>query len=60
VDRPWGARNWADERNPAAMPDRIELTVRSTPWLVSGNLARVSVAGVKKREFAENTRNIAQ
>ena len=60
IDRPWGVRNWADERNAAAQQDSLDLTVRSTPWLISGELSQVSVSGVKRREFAEATRTPPQ
>jgi hypothetical protein len=56
VDRPWGVRTWADQKNAPTQQDSLDITVRSTPWLISGELSRVNVSGVKKREFAEETR----
>lgn len=56
IERPWGSRSWADGRNAAARPNEIDLAVRETPWLVSGELDGVSVTGVKKRERPEALR----
>ena len=60
VDRPWGVRNWADERSAPVQMDSLNLTVRSTPWLITGELSKVTVTAVTKREFAEGTRSPAQ
>lgn len=52
----WGARSWADERSPAAVPGDLQIVVRGVPWLFSGTLDGVSVKSVKKREAPELSR----
>jgi len=56
VERPWGSRHWADERNAPGMPRDLDITVRGTPWLLMGDLAGVTLTGVKQRPFPEATR----
>ena len=58
VERPWGARQWAEDRKAPAIADRLELVVRGMPWLVSGDLRSVTVAAVKARPFAEASRPV--
>lgn len=56
VERPWGSRNWPEERNAPVLRDQLEIVVRDTPWLVSGDLSSVTVSGVKQRQFTEANR----
>jgi hypothetical protein len=56
VNRSWGARSWGDSRTVAAVPDELHLVVRGTPWLISGDLAGVTISEVKKREQPEGMR----
>jgi len=56
MERLWGSRAFADARNAPTVDDEITLVVRGTPWLVSGDLSGVSVAGVKQRPFPEAAR----
>jgi hypothetical protein len=56
MQRPWGARDWAGSRGAAIDKTHIELTVRGVPWLVTGDLDGVTVAGVKRRDFPEAQR----
>lgn len=58
-ERPWGTRNWAEERGARGRQDAIDLAVRGTPWLVSGDLSSVAVESVKRRPFAERDRATA-
>jgi hypothetical protein len=53
VSRAWGARAWADERPAVVAVDELVLTVRGCPWIVGGDLAGVTVAGVKRRVFPD-------
>ncbi len=55
-EREWGARDWVESRAAPPQPDRLEFTVRGTPWLISGDLSRVEIAGVTRREFPEAAR----
>jgi hypothetical protein len=57
VQRPWGGRD-GEGRDAAAAPDRIDLVVRETPWIVTGNLADVTVTEVRRREFPELIRTL--
>ena len=34
-------------------PNQLELVVRETPWLITGDLGGVTVVEVKRREFPE-------
>ncbi len=54
--RAWGSRNWTDAPGGAEAPGRIDLVVRGMPWLVSGDLEGVSLAGIQRREAAELAR----
>lgn len=57
VRRAWGSRDWAEKRTGAAAdPNRLEITVREMPWLVTGKLDGVKVVDVKRREFSESKR----
>lgn len=59
VARPWGSRNWADERNASVSEKELTLVVRGTPWLVSGDLSGVTFGSVKQRPYPEATRAAA-
>ncbi|HET8548489.1 MAG TPA: hypothetical protein VFL57_10815 [Bryobacteraceae bacterium] len=56
VTREWGARNWAEARTAAAIPNELQLVVRGTPWVITGDLADVSITEVKRREQPEAMR----
>ncbi len=49
IERPWGARSWTENPEAPARGGEIEIVVRGTPWLVTGNLAGVTVNGVTRR-----------
>jgi hypothetical protein len=57
MERTWGGRN-GEGRDAAAAPDRIDLVVRETPWIITGNLADVTVTEVRRREFPELIRTL--
>jgi hypothetical protein len=59
VQRPWGSRNWAGERNAKVVENEVTLAIRGTPWIVAGDLAGVTVSGVTQRPFPEATRGAA-
>ena len=48
IERPWGSRNWAEQQHAPLLLDQMEITVRSTPWLITGDLSNVRFSAVKK------------
>lgn len=56
-ERPWGGRT-GDDRASEAAPDRTDLVVRETPWIITGDLADVTVTEVRRREFPELIRTL--
>ena len=55
-ERIWGSRNWAEEPHAKVQADQLEITVRGTPWLISGDLSAVRVSAIKRRPFPELNR----
>lgn len=49
IERPWGARNWVDDHTSGQIPNQMDVVVRGAPWLLSGDLAGVTVSGVQRR-----------
>jgi len=58
IERQWGTRDWAGMRGAPVNPNQLELLVRETPWLITGDLGTVTVAELRRREFPEATRAI--
>lgn len=56
VERPWGTRNWAEEKGAPVLGGEMTLVVRGAPWLVAGDLSGVTVSGVRQRPFPEASR----
>ena len=48
-EREWGGRDWPGVRGARAVPDEMSLTVRGTPWLLSGDLSAVTVVKATPR-----------
>lgn len=57
IQREWGSRDWVGAHgNAPTLPGRLDLTVRGTPWLISGDLDGVNVAATRRREWPESSR----
>jgi hypothetical protein len=49
--REWGTRAW--ERGAPLIPNQMTVLAGEMPWLVTGDLTKVTVTGVRRREFPE-------
>jgi len=60
--REWGMRDWAtangrEVRDVPLRRQQFSLIVRQTPWLVTGDLAGVTIENVQRRPFTESMRS---
>jgi len=54
--REWGMRDWVVKRDAPFVPDQLLLTVRGRPWILEGELSKVSIDKLVKRPFPESAR----